>query len=155
MMKNITKLACILGVLSAAGAAGAVSNAMTISGASFNDQFTGANCISRQNNGISNACSSDSNFIYGIPKGLSSAGYSVTYTGRHNTSGLVSTIALFSHSSSGNQLAFVQSSASNSGNWSTTIPLNSTQAPASSRLTTYVGLPANFQGSFFGLSLAY
>jgi hypothetical protein len=155
-MKNIAKLACILGVLSVGGAAAAVPNAMTISANSFADFNTGGGvCVNRVNNGISNICTSDTNFSYGIPKGPSSAGYTVTFTGRHQTTGLTSSPTLFSNAADGTFLTFFTALATNNGNWSKSITFTAAQAPGSGRLTAIVGLPANQQGYLYGLSLAY
>lgn len=154
MMKHIAKLACFLGVLSVGGVAAAVSNAMTISAIGFTD-YLGSGCTAHQNNGISNACTSDTNFSAPISKGPSSTGYVITFTGRHNTTGLVSSPTVFSNASDGSFLAFTTNNATNNGNWSRNITFTNAQAPASGRLSAIVGLPANFQGALYGMSLAY
>lgn len=155
-MKSIAvRLGCMLGVLCFAGTAGAVPNAMTISGNSFNDFFA-PGCVNRTNAGISNACTGDTNFSYGIPKGPSTAGYTVTFAGNNSNTSVTTSCTVFSHSSSGNFLIFLTSNASGvSGNWTRNITLTSVQAPASGRLTAIVGLPASFLGTLFGLTLAY
>jgi len=145
----------MLSVLFFAGTAGAVPNAMTISANSFED-FNGSGCVSRFNGGISNACTSDTNFSYGIPKGPSTAGYTITFAGSHTNTSVTTACTVFSHSSSGNFLTFFTNTASNvSGNWTRNITLTAAQAPGSGRLTAIVGVPASFQGNLFGLSLAY
>lgn len=155
-MRTITGLGCILGVLTIGGAAAAVSNAMTISANSFEDFSSGgSSCVSKVNNGISNICAFDTSFSYGIPKGPSSAGYQITFTGNHS-SVQTSTPTVFSNASNGNFLAFNTNNANNlSGNWSRTITFSAAQAPASGRLTAIVGIPGNQQGWLYGLSLAY
>ena len=155
-MKAIAvRLGCALSVLLFAGTAGAVPNAMTISGNSFEDFFA-PGCVSRFNGGISNACTSDTNFSYGIPKGPSTAGYTVTFAGSHTNTSVTTSCTVFSHSSTGAFLTFFTSNASGvSGSWSRSITLTAAQAPASGRLTAIAGIPANSQGSLFGLTLAY
>jgi len=156
MKSTAVRLGCMLSVLLVAGSAGAASNAMTISGNSFNDFFA-PGCVSRFNGGISNACSGDTNFSYGIPKGPSTVGgYTVTFAGNNSNTSVTSSCTVFSHSSSGNFLFFLTSNASGvSGNWTRNVALTAAQAPTSGRLTAIVGLPGNFLGSLFGLSLAY
>ena len=147
MKSSTLKLACALGALFVAGNANAAANAMTISGASFDDQFGGP-CAARENFGLANSCGSDTNFIYGIPKGPSTIGYTITYTGSHTNTSVTTTFAVFSYTPGGSLLSFKQASTSGVLNWSTNIVLTAAQAPASSRLTSYVGIPAAFQGSF-------
>jgi hypothetical protein len=154
-MKNTTvKLACFFSLMTVAGGAAAVANAMTISAISFEDYF-GGNCVSRQNNGITNQCAGSTNFSYAIPKGPSSAGYTITFTGRHSSAGLTSSPTVFSNAADGSFLAFQTNNATTNGNWSRSITFSSAQAPASSRLSAIVGLPENFQGALYGMSLTY
>jgi hypothetical protein len=158
MRTIVAKIACAVGVLAVAGSVNAANpNAMTISGNSFAD-FSGpggAQCVSRQNNGISNGCTFDSNFSYGIPKGPSTAGYTVTFEGTNYSSGITSNQTLFSNAHDGTFLTYFTNGASASGNWSRSITFTAAQAPASGRLTAIVGLPANYQAAFYGVTVAY
>jgi hypothetical protein len=139
-----------------ASASAANSNAMTISASSFEETTNGTPCISRLNNGISNLCSVDTNFIYGIPKGPSTAGYTITFAGNNTSTSDSTTCTVFSNAANGSFLAYSTSIASGvSGNWTRSITFNATQAPVSGRLTAYAGVPANQQGVLYGLTLAY
>ena len=157
-MNNIaTKLGLILGGLLVAGQVDAAnSNAMTISAASFQDYFNnGSFCMNGLNYGMNNQCSSDTQFIYGIPKGPSTAGYTVTLEGFHNVANVQTNFTVFSHTHDGTLLASLFNSATTSGHWSKAVTFSAAQAPASARLTTIVTLPASFNGQLYGLTLAY
>ena len=157
IMKSIvTKLGSVLGALFVAGGAAAASNAMTISGASFDNYYFGEVCAARQNNGVANACAYDTNLVYGIPKGPSTTGYTITFAGSNASTSVTSSPTVFSNSSNGTFLAYSTNNATGvSGNWSRSITFTATQAPASGRLTAFIGLPGNYQGALYGLSLAY
>jgi hypothetical protein len=157
MNRIVATLACAVGVLSVTASVNANPNAMTISGNSFTDYSGpgGSQCTGKQNNGIYNGCSYDSNFSYGIPKGPSTVGYTVTFEGTNTSSGITSFSTLFSNAHDGTFLTYFTASAPSVGNWSRPIFFNATQAPASGRLTAIVGLPANGQASLYGLTVAY
>ncbi len=158
MRSIVAKGVGVLGILLLAGTVNAANpNAMTISGNSFTDYSGpgGAQCTAKNNNGISNGCTFDQNFSYGIPKGPSTAGYTVTFEGNNSTSGVSAFQTLFSNAHDGTFLTYFTNSASSSGNWSRSITFTAAQAPASGRLTAIVSLPANYQGSLYGLTVAY
>jgi hypothetical protein len=156
-MKSIVrKIALVFGALLLAGnAIAANSNAMTISGASFEDYYnTGTRCAEKWNGGLANSCDI-THFVYGIPKGPSTAGYTITTAGSHTTTATTD-CTVFSYSSTGTFLAYSTNSASNvSGSWTRSITFNATQAPASGRLTSIVSLAGYYVGSLYGLTIAY
>lgn len=156
-MNNIaTKLGLILGGLLVAGQVDAANaNAMTISAASFQDYFIGGTCMNPLVYGMNNSCSSDTQFIYGIPKGPSTAGYTVTFEGLNNSAGVTSTVSVYSYTHDGTFLIAQTNSASTSGVWSKPVSFTAAQAPASGRLTALVTMPASFNGQLYGLTLAY
>ena len=154
MKATAAKLCCILGISFVAGNVDANPNAMTISGASFDD-WTSEQCVSRWNGGISNSCSGDTNFIYGIPKGPSRSGYRVTFAGHNNSTSVSASYAVFSYSSTGEFLRYQQGSVGGVTDWTGSVSFSATQAPASGRLTAFVGLPGNSQGSLYGITVAY
>jgi len=155
-MNKVTKLGLVLSGLLVTGQVGAANaNAMTISAASFQDYFnTGSFCVNPVNNGFNNQCSFDTTFAYGIPKGPSTAGYSVTFSG-FNNAGVTSTVTVFSNASDGTFLLSQSSNATAAGKWSKAVSFTAAQAPASGRLTALVGLPGNFNAALYGLTVAY
>lgn len=158
MKSNAVKFGCALGVLFIAGNGAANPNALTISAAAYNDSYGSApaGCVARMSTGISNSCASDQVVGYGLSKGPSTTGYKLTFSGYNQSNSVTTSCYVISYASNGDFLTYSFNNASNvTGNWSRSITLLPGAAPASGYITATVGLPANNQATFFGITAAY